>query len=170
MDLHYHIVVAMTENRIIGSNNAMPWRQSSDLKHFKMLTYGKPIIMGRKTFQTIGKPLEGRNNIVITRNPDFHVEGVRIAFDLHNAKSWAYEYAKESNVEEAMIIGGAEIYQLFLPEVSRIYLTEIHTQLEGDTKFPELDMSQWEEVKRVRHQAGPKDDYDFSFIVLDRSA
>lgn len=175
----YFIIVAMTDNRIIGHENQMPWRQASDLKHFKMLTYGKPIIMGRKTFTSIGKPLVGRDNIILTRNTDFAAEileahnqtsdhSISVVHSKQQADDRAQEYAKERGVEDVAIIGGADIYQTFLPDVTKIYLTEIHTELEGDTKFPELDMTQWRETKCKRHQASEKDDYDFSFVILEK--
>lgn len=153
---------------MIGHNNAMPWRQSSDLKHFKRLTYGKPVIMGRKTFASIGRPLPGRDNIILTQNTDFQAPSARVVYSVEEAKSWAVTYAHERNVEDAAVIGGAEIYKLFWDSVSRIYLTEIHEKIDGDTKFLKFDRSEWNETLRKRHVAGSHDDHDFSFVILDR--
>ena len=162
------LVVAMAENRVIGADGGLPWRLSSDLKYFKQVTMGKPIVMGRKTFASIGRPLPGRDNIVITRSAGFEADGVRVAGDVASALSLAHTLAKEKGANEICIIGGGEIYRQTLPMADRVYLTEVHMTVEGDTVFPDLDPSDWREVSREAHEAGEKDSADFSLVVLDR--
>ncbi|MDA0708114.1 MAG: type 3 dihydrofolate reductase [Proteobacteria bacterium] len=162
------LIVAASENGTIGKDNNMPWKISSDLQYFKKVTMNKPIIMGRKTFQSIGIPLPGRVNIVITRDTNFTREGVITAHSIDMALDVAKSMAENKGVDEVMIIGGAQIYALFLPHADRLYLTRIHAQIEGDTYFPELKKSDWIEYSSIRHEAGEKDSHDYSFIVLDR--
>ncbi len=155
------LVVAMAKNRAIGRNNALPWRLSPDLKRFRRITMGHPIIMGRKTYQSIGRPLEGRKNIVITRNPDFRPEGVNVARSIDEALSSADD-------DEIMIIGGADIYAQTLDRADRIHLTLIHKSFEGDAYFPELDETAWKETAREDVEPGVDADFGYSFITLDR--
>jgi len=162
------LIVAAAENGVIGKNNDMPWKISSDLQYFKKTTMNKPIIMGRKTFESIGKPLPGRTNIVITRDTGFGAEGVITAHSAQMALEVAKSIAEVKGHKEVMVIGGAQIYELCLPEADRLYLTRIHAEIEGDTYFPELKASQWLEYSREDHYAGEKDSHDYSFIVLDR--
>lgn len=162
------LVVAMAENRVIGADGDLPWRLSSDLKYFKQVTMGKPIVMGRKTFQSIGRPLPGRDNIVITRNAEFAADGVQAVGDVAAALSLAHALAKEKGADEICIIGGGEIYRQTLPMADRVYLTEVHMEVEGDTLFPEQDPADWREVSREAREAGEKDSADFSLVVLDR--
>lgn len=162
------LIVAMAENGVIGKDNALPWKISSDLKYFKKMTMGKPIIMGRKTFQSIGKPLPGRVNIVITRDKTFSVEGVITALSLEMALEVGLNMARVKKVDEVMVIGGAEIYQLCLPEADRLYLTRVHGDVTGDTTFPALNSDDWLEYSHKRYKAGEKDSHDYSLIVLDR--
>jgi dihydrofolate reductase len=162
------IIVAAAENGIIGKDNDMPWRISSDLQYFKKVTMNKPVIMGRKTFESIGKPLPGRVNIVITRDISFVAEGVIIANNIDSALKVAKDTAKAKEVNEVMVIGGAQIYQLFLPIANRLYLTRIHGSIIGDTSFPDLDSKEWIENFCEDHQAGNKDSHDYSFTILDR--
>lgn len=162
------LIVAAAENGVIGKDNDMPWKISSDLQYFKKNTLGKPIIMGRKTFQSIGKPLPGRVNIVITRDTSFTAEGVITAHSVEMALEVAKSMAETKGVDEVMVIGGAQIYELCLPETDRLYLTRIHAHIEGDTYFPTLDAKDWIEFTSSRHKAGEKDSHDHSFIVLDR--
>lgn len=164
------LVVAVAENGVIGNDGALPWRLSSDLKFFRKITMNKPVIMGRKTYDSIGKPLDGRDNIVVTRNRKFQAPGIVVAFDLEQALRLARERAAERGANEISVIGGAEIYSLVLPQADIIYLTEVHAAPEGDTLFPEFDKTAWCEVSRVRHSAGTKDSADFSFVVLERVA
>lgn len=156
------LIVAMDQQGVIGINNSLPWRLSADLKNFKKVTMGKPIVMGRKTYESIGKPLPGRENIIITRSDDYEVEGCKV----FNTLEEMYEYC--ADVEEVVIIGGAELYKQTFAKVDRIYLTEVHTKVEGDTFFPEFDRSQWREVERKEFEANEKNQYAFSFTVLDR--
>ena len=158
------LIVAMADNGVIGNAGAIPWRISADMKYFKQTTLGKPMIMGRKTFDSLGKPLPGRTNIVITRNEAFQVEGAERAPDLDAALG----LAQSSGAEEAMVIGGAEIYALALPQARRIYLTEIHGAVEGDTVFPEFERSAWREVSRDFLSKGDKASHDCSFVILER--
>ena len=128
----------------------------------------KPIIMGRKTFESIGKPLPGRVNIVITRDTNFSVEGVITAHSVDMALDVAKNMAEVKKLKEVMVIGGAQIYALCLPEADRLYLTRIHSEIDGDTSFPDIDPKEWLEYSREDHQAGEKDSHDYSFMVLDR--
>ena len=162
------LIVAATENGVIGKDNDMPWKISSDLRYFKNITMNKPIIMGRKTFQSIGKPLPGRVNIVITRDTSFAVDGVITAHSVEMAIDVAKSIAEVKGLKEIMIIGGAQIYALCLPEADRLYLTRIHAEIEGDAHFPDLDAKDWLEYSSERRTAGEKDSHDYSFIVLDR--
>ncbi len=164
------IVVARAENGVIGKDGTLPWRLSSDLKHFRAVTMGKPVIMGRKTFQSIGKPLEGRDNIVVTRNPDFAAEGVIAAASLEEALDVARMKAGAREGGEIAIIGGAEIYAAAMTFTDVIDLTEVHARPDGDTFMPDLDGNVWTETSRQRHAAGPKDSADYSFVRLERSS
>jgi dihydrofolate reductase len=154
------LVVAMAENRVIGRDGGLPWKISEDLRFFKRITMGKPILMGRKTYISIGRPLPGRSNIVITRDTNFTAHGVKVAHDLEAA----IKLAQGENPAEIMIIGGAEIYGLALPRADRIYLTEVHADIEGDARFPEFDRNDWQEVAREDFSGDPA----FSFVTLDR--
>ncbi len=157
---------AMAQNRVIGRNNNLPWYLPEDLKYFKRITMGKPIIMGRKTFESIGKALPGRTNIVVTRNPDYSAEGVRVVSSLDEARSLSECIVEIDGMIEAVVIGGAEIYRLAMPFADRLYLTEIHAEVDGDTYFPEFDRSSWQEVARLDFDAEGANPYDYSFIVL----
>jgi dihydrofolate reductase len=137
----------MAKNRVIGANNTLPWRLPEDLKHFKALTLGHPVVMGRKTFESIGKPLPGRTNIVVTRSPGFAATGCLVVNSPEAALAVAFA-AEGGN--EACVIGGAELYRALLGRADCIYLTEIDREVEGDAYFPELDPKQWQEVERVQ--------------------
>ncbi|MGH8462715.1 MAG: dihydrofolate reductase, partial [Pseudomonas sp.] len=158
------LIWAMSRNRVIGRNNALPWHLSEDLRYFKRVTFGKPVIMGRKTWESIGRPLPGRANIVITRDADFQAEGVKVVHSLEQAVSLAESIAFLDGVDEAMVIGGAEIYALALPLAQRLYLTQVHAEVDGDACFPELDLSGWQESGRVDHAGADPNPYDYSFI------
>lgn len=142
------MIAAMDRNRAIGVNNRMPWHIPEDLGFFKRMTMGKPVVMGRKTFQSIGRPLPGRLNIVVTRDPDFRYDGIRICHDMVTALTLASQQAVNDGVEEVMVIGGAEIYAQALTYANRLYLTELRAEVEGDAHFPEIDPSEWMEVRR----------------------
>lgn len=162
------MIVAMSENRVIGINNKLPWYLPNDLKYFKQVTMGKPIIMGRKTYESIGKPLPGRANIVITRNTQWQAEGVKVAHSLEQAIALAEAISNIDGQSEVMIIGGDQIYKACLPQVDRVYLTKVHAEVQGDAWFPEVDWSSWQEVGREDFQAEGANPYDYSFIVYDR--
>ena len=159
-------IVAMAENNVIGLDNALPWHLSADLKNFKRLTTGKPILMGRKTFDSIGRPLPDRTNIVVTRDTGFAAAGCIVTHSIDAALQVAEEAAGDAN--EVMVIGGAEFYRQLLPRADCIYLTRVHEVIEGDTFFPKLDSSEWQEVERVDHDADEKNAHDYSFIRLER--
>ena len=163
------LVVAVAENGVIGNEGKLPWHLSSDLKFFRKVTMNKPLIMGRKTFESIGKPLDGRDNIVISRNSSLKAPGVLAAADLEEALELARAKARARGADEIPIIGGAQIYELALPRADRIYLTRVHASPDGDTRFPEIDKTQWRETSRERFCAGPKDSADYSFVVLERT-
>lgn len=156
------IIVAMSENRVIGINNTLPWHLPADLQHFKSITMGKPILMGRKTFDSIGRPLPGRQNIVVTRDPDFASENVTVVHSPEAALEAASDHA------EVMIVGGASFYEQMLPHASRLYLTIIHQQVEGDAHFPNFNQDEWETVESIRHAASEKNPVDHSFLTLQR--
>jgi dihydrofolate reductase len=158
------IIAAMARNRVIGRDNAMPWRLPAELKYFKRITMGKPIIMGRKTFESIGRPLPGRHNIVVTRRRGYAQAGITVVHGLHEALTAA------GKVDEAVIIGGAELYRQSLPMADRLYLTEIEAELEGDTRFPEIRQGDWHEVSRERRSKDQNNPLDLTWIVLDRTA
>lgn len=157
-------IAAMSENRVIGNNNQLPWHLPADFKHFKALTTGHPIIMGRKTFASIGKPLPNRTNIIITRDKNFHAAECIVV----NSLDAAIEAAQKENTDEVFIIGGAEIYKQSLPLLNRLYLTIIHREFAGDTFFPELDPKIWHEAERVTHDPDEKNQYNYSFVRLER--
>lgn len=161
-------IVAAAENGVIGRNNALPWQLSEDLKYFKRMTMGKPIVMGRKTFESIGKPLPGRTNIVITRNPLYRAEGIKVVPSLDEALLLAEDVALIDGVEELVVIGGAEIYRESIPRADRLYLTEVHASVEGDAVLPEIDWSKWREVSRELHLAVQPNRYNYSFVVYER--
>lgn len=162
------LIVAKADNDVIGLDGGLPWRLSSDLKHFRRITFGKPVIMGRKTFESIGKPLVGRDNIVVTRDRSFFAEGVIPVGSVEQAIRRGHDVARERMVDEIMVIGGAEIYQAVMAKAERIYVTEVHARPEGDAVFPKIDPADWRETLRRRHEAGPRDDHDFSLVVLER--
>lgn len=164
------VIVAAAQNGVIGRDNALPWHISADLQHFKRITLGKPVIMGRKTFDSIGRPLPGRANIVISRNPEYTVEGARVVATLEEAVSLARDIALIDGVQEIMVIGGADIYRLAIPMARRLYLTEVHADVAGDARLPEVDWTQWREVSRERHAAQDPNPYDYSFVVFERPA
>ena len=162
------LIAAVAQNGVIGRNSSLPWQLSSDLAYFKRCTLGKPIVMGRRTYEAIGRPLPGRSNIVISRQRELQIAGVDVAENLAAALRLGEAAAKRDNADELMVIGGAEIYRLALPLAQRIYLTEVHAEVEGDAWFPAWDRSAWIERHRELHCAGEKDSHDFSFLVYDK--
>ena len=156
------LLVAATENGVIGRDNGMPWHLPDDLKHFKALTLGKPVLMGRKTFDSIGKPLPGRTNLVLTRMSDWTAPGVTVVADLPAAIRAA------AAAPELVVAGGAQVYALAMPLASRIYLTRIHAEIDGDTRMPDIDVGQWREVSRELHPIDSRHPYAMSFVTLER--
>ena len=164
------IVVAMARNHVIGKDDGLPWQLPDDLKWFREVTMGKPIIMGRVTFESIGKALPGRDNIVITRNSDFREENVTVAGDMEDAIAIAEAFAIAREANEIAIIGGAQIYKETLPNVSRIYLTEIDADIEGDTFFPEFSMDEWDRSVAQEIISDDRNQYAARMLTLDRKA
>jgi dihydrofolate reductase len=154
-------VVAISENNAIGKDNKLLWYLPTDLKHFKQITNGQTIIMGRKTFDSMGKPLPNRRNIVITRNPDLKLDGAEVT----NSVAEALSLCKTE--EEVFIIGGAEIYKQAMDQTNRIYLTRVHQRFDADAYFPELDMTKWVETAREEHQPDEKNNIAFTFLTLE---
>jgi len=158
------LIVAVAANGIIGRDGGLPWRLSNDLRYFKKVTMGKPIVMGRKTYESIGRPLPGRPNLIVSRNPAFAADGA----DVFRSLDAAIGAAEARGAAEAMVIGGAALYRDALDRAERLYLTEVHARVAGDTSFPDIDAAHWSETSRERHSAGERDEYDHSFVVLDR--
>jgi dihydrofolate reductase len=156
------LLVAATENDVIGRDHGMPWHLPDDLKHFKALTLGKPVLMGRRTYESIGRPLPGRINLVLTRAANWSVPGVTVVADL-DAAIGAAGFAPE-----LVVAGGAQVYALALPRATRIYLTRIHAVIEGDTRLPELDLRHWHELSRELHPVDARHPYAMSFVTLQR--
>ena len=162
------LIVAVAENGVIGAGGAIPWRLKSDIKRFKALTSGKPVVMGRKTFVSIGRPLPGRTNIVVTRDEAFRADGVVATNSFADALAIATGDALRRFATEIAVIGGAEIYVQWMGRADRLEITEVHARPDGDTSFAAIDATQWEEVARVRNPAGPDDSADFSYVTLRR--
>lgn len=157
------MIVAMADNRAIGQDNKMLWHLPDDFKHFKTVTMGKPILMGRKTFESIGRPLPGRENIVVTRNKRFFAEGVTVVHSIEEALEAAKKY------EEVMIIGGDSFYQQMLPLSEHLYITEVHHSFEADAFFPVICPDDWRELERDEHAIDDKHAYRFSFVHYQRA-
>ena len=168
MSIRLSMMVAKASNNVIGRDNKLPWYLPNDLKYFKQVTFGKPVIMGRKTWESLKGPLPGRTNIVITRQPDYLADGAKVVATLDDAVAMAENVAFIEGQEEAVIMGGAEIYSLALPQADRLYLTEVHANVEGDTFFPEYDASEWQQIAREDFAAEGPTPYDYSFVVYER--
>lgn len=164
------LIAAIAENGIIGRENELPWRIKSELQYFRRTTRGKPIVMGRKSFESLGKPLLDRTNIIISRNADYQVDGCVTVASLDDALARAREVAVRDGVDEIFIGGGAEIYRQTLPLADRLYLTEVHLKPAGDTTFPAFDRAEWQETKREFHAAQDGEAADYTITVLDRIA
>ena len=156
------LIVAASANNVIGADGELPWRLSNDLKRFKAITMGKPIVMGRKTWDSIGRALPGRQNIVITRQSDFIAEGCDVV------GSVAQALAAAGDTDEVMVIGGSQVYELFLPDADRIYLTRVHAEVEGDAFLPRTTLDEWHEVARESLAADESNEFDVEFITLER--
>lgn len=157
-------VVAMAKNRVIGKDNKLPWHLPADLKHFKTITTGHPILMGRKTYESIGRPLPNRTNIIITRDANYKAADCIVVTSIEEAINAATKTA----AEEIFIIGGAEVYQQLLTSIQRIYLTIVQDEIDGDAYFPALDMREWKEVAREEHKADEQNKHDYWFLRLER--
>jgi len=158
------IIAAMSANRVIGSNNNLPWMLPADLKRFKNLTMGQPMIMGRKTFESIGQPLPGRTTVVITHQTDYAPTGVLVAHSIDQALQMV------ARDDEVFVAGGAQIYQQMLHRADRLYLTSIHEEFEGDTNFPEFEESDWQLISEEHQEPDEKNPYPYSFLVYEKKA
>ena len=154
------LIVAMAHGRVIGRDNALPWRLRDDLRRFKALTIGHTIVMGRKTWQSIGRPLPGRDNVVLTRDRAFRAQGCRVVHDLDDAL--------RSDDERLFVIGGGHLYEATLPRASRLYVTQVHCHIEGDTFFPEVDWAEWSLIRHEPHPADAHNDYATTFMEFER--
>jgi dihydrofolate reductase len=163
------LIAAVAENGVIGRDNAMPWRLKSDLRRFRALTWNKPILMGRRTFQSIGKPLPGRTNIVVSRDRTFSPAGAVVAPSLDAALDAARGDALRRGAEAIAVIGGADIYAQTLPLADRLDITLVKARPDGTTRFPEIDPQAWRETERSEHPAGPDDSAGFAFLTYVRS-
>ena len=161
MSVTVSLIAAVARNGVIGRDNGLAWHLSSDLKRFKALTMGKPILMGRRTWASIGRPLPGRRTLVLTRDPDFRAEGAEIVHDWESAVAAAAG-------PELMVVGGAEIYALALPHADRLHLTEVEAAPDGDVRFPAFDRAGFRETVWEAHPAGPRDEHAFAFVDWDR--
>lgn len=157
-------IVAASENNIIGIKNGLPWRLPNDFKYFKNKTWGMPVIMGRNTYESLKKDLPGRINIVLTKKKDWNAKNVFVTHEIDEA----IEKAEESGAKEIFVIGGGEIFTQTMEKVNRIYLTRVHTRVEGDTSYPELEKSKWKLVKEEPHEADEKNNYPYTFEVWEK--
>lgn len=163
------LIWAMSENRVIGRGGTLPWRLPGELRYFRAVTLGKPVLMGRKTFASLPKPLPGRTNIVLTRDAEFTADPrVKVVHDLDAALEAGRAQALVDGVDELMVIGGAELYAAALPRADRLYLTLVHAEVEGDTFFPEFDERAFEERRRLHVPADGEDVFDYSLVLLER--
>lgn len=164
------IVVAIAENGVIGRDNQLPWRLKTDLRRFRELTWGKPMIMGRKSWDSLGRPLPGRESVVLTRDRSFQAEGAHVAHDWDDAKRIACDLASRMGSAEVAVIGGAEIFRLAMPEAAALHLTLVSARPEGDVVFPPYEPAAFRETRREEHPPGPDDEHAFTFVDLVRSA
>jgi dihydrofolate reductase len=162
------LVAAVARNGIIGTNGGLPWRLSSDLKRFKARTWGKPLVMGRKTFESIGRALPGRETIVVTRDRSFAPAGVLVAHELNAGLDLAAERAHAMGADEIIIGGGGEIYGQTIGRASRLFITEVALDADGETRFPPIDPHAWREIGRVTRERGPRDEAGFAFVGYER--
>ena len=163
------LLAAVAENGVIGRDNALPWRLKSDMQHFRALTIGKPVVMGRKTYVSIGKPLKGRTNIVVSRDRAFAAPGVIAAHDLDTALAVARGDALRRGADAIMVIGGTEVFVQTMPHADRLEITVVHAQPQGDTIFPVIDPATWREVERSEHPPDVQDDAGYAFVTLERN-
>jgi dihydrofolate reductase len=172
MSITLSIIVAMANNNAIGKDNQLLWHLPEDLQYFKRTTMGKPIVMGRKTFESIGRPLPGRLNVVITRQQDWQHDGVKVVHTIDDALRLAEAQSMIDGIDEVMVIGGAEIYKTALLKADKLYVTRVDADIEGDAFFPEIDQTVWQETQRENHAASDStlktNAYDYAFCVLKR--
>jgi dihydrofolate reductase len=164
------LIAAIAANGVIGRRNALPWRLKSDMAHFRALTMGRPVVMGRKTFVSIGKPLQGRATIVVSRDQNFAAPGIVVAPSLAAAFAVARGDALRRGVDDVFVAGGAEIYAQAMAAATRLAVTEVHKTVEGDARFPPIDRNAWQEVARDEHEPGGDDDAAFAFVTYRRVA
>jgi dihydrofolate reductase len=162
------LIAAVALNGVIGKNEGLPWRLKSDLRYFRQITIGKPVIMGRKTYVSIGKPLAGRTNIVVSRDRDFAAAGILVAPSVETALAAARGDALRRGVDEIAVIGGAEVYRQTMENADRLLITRVQLQPQGDTRFPPVDHAVWKEVSRTERPAGPEDDASCTVHVYER--
>lgn len=163
------IIAALGKQNVIGANNSLPWNLPADMEHFKELTKNKPIIMGSKTFESIGKALPQRDNIVLTRDPAYKAPGCKLALSIEQALEIAREGEMGKKSGEVMICGGASVYKQYLPMADKMYLTFIEHDFDGDSYFPEFSKTEWKEVERESHRAEGPNSYDYSFVTLEKN-
>ena len=164
------LVAAVAENGVIGHANSLPWRLRSDLQNFRALTWGKPILMGRKTFLSIGKPLDGRTNIVISRDPDFAAPGIVVTRTLAHALAVARADALRRSADAIIVTGGAEIFAQTMSRADRLEISLVHARPQGDTFFPAIDTAVWRQIGQKPQPAGPQDSVPFTLITYERLA
>lgn len=164
------LIAAIADNGVIGDDNRLIWRLRTDLRHFKGLTLGRPVLMGRKTFESIGKPLPGRETVVLTRDAGFRSDGIHVAYSLKAALELGQELGTRSAADSVTVAGGAEIYRQALPLADRLELTLVHTKPKGDALFPEWDRAAFTETRRESHPEGPEDEHPFTFATFRRRA
>jgi len=162
------LIVAVADNGVTGAGGTIPWRLKTDLQRFKAMTVGKPVVMGRKTFLSLARPLPGRTNIVLTRDTSFRAAGAVVTTSFEAARAVSRADALRRLVDEIAVIGGAEVYAQWMDAADRLEITEVHARPAGDTRLPAIDASRWEEVARMRHPAAPDDSADFSYVTYRR--
>ena len=162
------LIVAVAENSVIGAGGTIPWRLKTDQQRFKAITLNKPVVMGRKTFESLRRPLPGRTNIVVTRDANYRAPGAVVTTSLENARAVALGDALRRSATEIAVIGGAEIYAQWMDAAGRLEVTEVHARPEGDTRFAAIDPARWKEVSRAKNPAGPDDSADFSYVTYRR--
>jgi len=167
--MHTSLIWAMADNRVIGKDNTLPWRLPGDMRHFMTVTMGKPVLMGRKTFESMKAPLPGRTNIVLTRDRNWQRAGVKVVHDVDAGLDLAEQQCLIDGQEEVMVIGGADIYALTLPRATRLYITHVHADIPGDVQFPEFDLQAWRCVTEAHFSADEKHSADFSIAVYERT-
>jgi len=164
------VVAAVAENGVIGRGNALPWRLKSDMQHFRALTMGKPVVMGRRTYLSLGRTLKGRTTIVVSRDPAFAAPGIVVAPSLDAALAVARGDAQRRSADAIVVAGGADIYAQALPLATRLAITHVHMRVEGDTRFPFIDPAAWHETARHEHTLAAEDEAPFAFVTYERAA